>query len=156
MITPEGQNRITELVTALRGTYPEIIFLNFLYGNENRGGYSVFSPEGIASFRLGNGRAPDARFLAPVFQISMRQPEYSETAVIAALESIRNGGSPQPVTGAEVGEAAGGGSGAASSGGGATGGGGDGPGPDLVGDMKVPMVGIGLLAAALAFVVWRK
>lgn len=110
-------DRLGLLVEQAKQRFPYVVFLPFLSGNPNRGGYDLFSPEGIRVYN------PDRRFQAPAFQTAYGTAEYNEAAIIAALEAILTGGMP-------VGATASGPAQTTSSGGGSPGGG-----PSVVNDL---------------------
>lgn len=137
-------DRLTQLVQLVKQQFPYVVFLPIFYANANRGGFDLFSPEGIRAYN------PDRRFQAPVFQAAYGTAGYDEAAIIAAFETILAGGMPAGAT--ATGPAA-----VTTSGGG--GGGVTDLFPDLVsggGSMfaKVALP-IGALAAMFLFFKWR-
>lgn len=85
-------DRLTQLVEQAKARFPYVVFLPFLSGNPDRGGYGLFSPEGIRAYN------PDQRFRAPSFQAAFMSPGYDEAAIIRDLEAILAGGMPAGAT----------------------------------------------------------
>lgn len=102
--TAADTGTITTLMLQMKPRYPELQYLPFGYANPNMmvggptGPNNLYSPEGIKFFTGMYGRPPDDRFRNSAFWQAAGTAGFSAPAIIAALQAIRDGQTPPPIS----------------------------------------------------------